>query len=209
MARKRRSRLEAKMDFKTDSDVTMLLRAWTSGDEGALQKLAPLVYADLRERAHRYMANERHDHPLESCALVHEAFLRMAEWKRIQWQNREQFLAVSSGLMRKVLVDFARAHASQKRGGLAGTLLPNLLIGDVLIAEQRAEKFLALDDALNRLSRIEPRKARVVELRFFGGLSSEEIAAILDINPFTVLRDWKFAKSWLRREMEQAGPYAS
>jgi RNA polymerase sigma-70 factor, ECF subfamily len=187
------------MKFDSASDVTVLLRAWTDGDDAALDQLAPLVYAELRERAHRYMANERTDHPLESCALVHEAFLRMAEWKRIQWQNREQFLAVSSGLMRRVLVDFARAQASQKRGGASDTLLAS----DVMMAsEQRAEKFIALDEALDELARIEPRKALVVELRFFGGLSAEEIASVLDINPFTVLRDWKFAKSWLRREIE-------
>ena len=187
------------MALAFDSDVTVLLRAWRDGDDRALQQLAPLVYGELRERARRYMAKERADHTLESCALVHEAFLRMAEWKRIQWRNREQFFAVSSGLMRRVLVDFARAQTSQKRGGTAKS---HACDETTLASQQRAEAFIILDEALNCLSKFQPRKARVVELRFFGGLSVDEVAAVLGVNPFTVLRDWKFAKAWLRREME-------
>jgi len=187
------------MTIEARSDVTVLLRAWRDGDEAAFAKLAPLVYTELRERAHRYMVNERSDHPLESCALVHEIFLRLTEWKRIQWQNREQFFAISSSLMRRVLVDVARAQGSMKRGGAAECAFAAATIS---VSQQRGEEFLVLDEALNRLSRVQPRKARVVELRFFGGLSVEEIARVLSINAFTVLRDWKFAKAWLRREME-------
>jgi RNA polymerase sigma factor (TIGR02999 family) len=186
------------MKSESQSSVTVLLRAWRDGDEAALKELAPLVYAELREQAHRYMSKETSGHTLESCALVHEVFLRMVQWKRIRWQNREQFFAISAGLMRRVLVDFARAHAYQKRGG---GVRPVVFNAALLVSEQKAEKFLALDEALDRLARLQPRKARVVELRFFGGLSVEEIATTLAINPSTVLRDWKFAKSWLRREM--------
>jgi RNA polymerase sigma factor (TIGR02999 family) len=182
----------------THSSVTVLLRAWKDGDEAAFETLAPLVYAELRQQAHRYMRHERSDHTLESCALVHEVFLRMVEWKRIQWRDREQFFAISAGLMRRVLIDCARRHTYQKHGG---NVRPVALDEATVASELRAEKFLALDEALNLLGKIEPRKARVVELRFFGGLSMDEIAQTLDIDPSTALRDWRFAKSWLRREI--------
>jgi RNA polymerase sigma factor (TIGR02999 family) len=183
---------------ESQRSVTMLLRAWRDGDEAALETLAPLVYAELRRQARRYMSLESPDHTLESCALVHEVFLRMMEWKRIQWRDRQQFYATTATLMRRVLIDFARRQTYQKRGG---SMRPVVLDEAALAAEQRADKFIALDDALDLLAAIEPRKARVVELRFFGGLSMEEVAEALNIDPSTVLRDWKFAKSWLRREM--------
>ena len=183
---------------ESQRSVTVLLRAWRDGDDAAFEMLAPLVYAELRQQARRYMSQESPDHTLESCALVHEAFLRMMDWKRIQWRDREQFFAVFAALMRRVLIDSARRQTYQKRGG---KMRPVMLDEAVLACEQKAEKFIALDEALNLLTKIEPRKARVVELRFFGGLSMEEIAQALKIDPSTVLRDWKFAKSWLRREM--------
>jgi RNA polymerase sigma-70 factor, ECF subfamily len=177
-------------------NVTALLQAWTDGDDRALERLAPFVQSELRRIAGRYMAGERVGHTLQASALVNEAFLKLVDIRRIQWQNRAHFYAMSARLMRHVLVDCARSKKKQKRGGIRVTLDENLNV----IAD-RTRDLVALDDALNALTAASPRVSQVVELRFFGGLTEEEIAAALHISTDTVLRDWKFAKVWLHREL--------
>jgi RNA polymerase sigma factor (TIGR02999 family) len=183
-------------------NVTALLQDWTDGDNGALEKLTPFIHAELRRIAGRYMAGERVGHTLQASALVNEAFLKLVDNRRIQWQNRAHFYAMSARLMRQILVDFARSKKKQKRGGggMRVTLDENLNV----IAD-RTRDLVALDDALNALAGTSPRVSQVVELRFFGGLTEEEIAAALQISTDTVLRDWKFAKVWLHRELTR-GP---
>jgi RNA polymerase sigma-70 factor, ECF subfamily len=179
-------------------DVTQLLVAWTRGDEGALGKLVPIVYRELRRLAHRYMSGERAGHTLQTTALVHEAYERLVDTPHVRWQDRTHFFAVCAQLMRRILVDHARARRYQKRGG--GARLVSL--EEALVApRERARDLVALDDALTALSAIDPRKGQVVELRFFGGLTAEETAEALKISPDTVLRDWKLAKVWLLREL--------
>ena len=179
-------------------DLTRLLLAWRDGEPGALDRLAPLVYDELRRQARRQLHGERAGHTLQPTALVHEAFLRLVEQRRAQWQNREQFFAVASRAMRRVLVDHARARMAAKRGD-----------GQTLVAldEARAPSaspgvdVLALDRALDRLAGLDPRQARVVELRYFGGLTAPETAAALDVSLATVNRDWAMARAWLFREL--------
>ena len=179
-------------------DVTELLLAWSNGDEKALKKLTSIVYNELHRLARRYMAVERPDHTLQATALVNEAYMRLVNWKPMRWQNRAHFFAVSAQLMRRILVDFARTHQRQKRG--AGQR--RLSLEDVaVVSPGRGEDLVAFDDALKRLAEFDGRKAQVVELRFFGGLSVEETAEVLKVSPFTVLRDWKLAKLWLLREL--------
>ena len=179
-------------------EVTLLLQAWSEGDPTAPEKLAPLIYAELKRLARRYMRRENPGHTLETGALLNEAYLRLADWKNARWENRSHFYAVAAELMRRVLVDHARTRASQKRG--AG-VRPIALEEGMVIAPERSPDVVALDEAMKRLAEFDQRKSKVVELRFFGGLSVEETAAVLDVSPFTVLRDWNFAKAWLQREI--------
>jgi len=179
-------------------EVTQLLLAWSDGDRSALEKLIPLVYDELRRLARRYMNRERTGHTLQTTALVNEAYLRMVDLKAVQWQNRAHFFAVCAQLMRHILVDFARSRGYKKRGGGAR----KIPIEDALeVSADHSEDLVALDDALNSLSELDERKSKVVELRFFGGLSVDETAHVLKVSPDTVMRDWKMAKVWLLREI--------
>jgi|SRR6266852_4512715 len=186
------------MASPSPGQITELLLCWSQGDDRALDKLTPLVYQDLRRLASYFLRGERPGHTLQSTALVHEAYLKLAKQKKLQWQNRNHFYAVAARVMRQILVDYARRHRRLKRGGGA-SLLP-LNEGLVFAPEQSAE-LLALDQALECLAEIDPRKTRVVELRFFGGLDNQQTAEILNISANTVMRDWNMAKTWLRREM--------
>jgi RNA polymerase sigma-70 factor, ECF subfamily len=179
------------------NEVTQLLRAWSDGQEEALEKLIPLVYDELHRLARHYMSRERSGHILQTSALVNEAYLRLVDARSVNWQNRAHFYAISAGLMRRILVDFARAHQSHKRGEGAR---PVSLDEGLTVSEERLD-LAALDDALKALAAFDPRKCRVVELRFFGGLSIEEVAEVLKVSPETIKRDWKLAKVWLLREM--------
>jgi RNA polymerase sigma factor (TIGR02999 family) len=190
--------------MNTDSpDVTELLQAWSDGDEAALEQLAPLVYAELHRLARMYMAGERQNHTLETGALLNEAYMRLVDWKNVRWQNRAHFFAVSAQMMRRILVDHARSRRNLKHGGGAHSLP---LDEAPLFSKERSEDFVALDEALQRLTEIDPRKGRVVELRFFGGLTVEETAEVLKVSPFTVIRDWNLAKVWLHRELNGGRP---
>jgi RNA polymerase sigma factor (TIGR02999 family) len=180
-----------------DSDVTGLLVAWTDGNEGALADLMEAVYAELRRLARGYLRRERPDHSLPPTALVHEAYLRLVDQRRVRWQNRAHFFAIAAHVMRRILVDHARAHAAIKRG--AGLQVP------LDEAEHQATppeiNLLALDGALDKLASLNHRQSRLVELRFFGGLTVEETAEVLGIAPVTVKRDWMLARTWLYREL--------
>lgn len=179
-------------------EVTSLLRAWSDGNKEALDRLTPLVYRELHLIAEHLMAQERPGHTLQTTALVNEAYLRLVDIRQINWQDRAHFLAICARAMRRILVDYARSRGSAKRG--AGQI--SLEIEEGLVAEMSPDaNFLEVDDALNRLAAIDPRKSQVVELRFFGGLSVEETAEALKISPETVMRDWKLAKAWLYREL--------
>jgi RNA polymerase sigma-70 factor (ECF subfamily) len=178
--------------------VSQLLVAWGQGDSGALDKLVPLVYQELRYLARRQMRRERHDHTLQTGDLVNEAFLRLVKQREGQWQHRSQFFAVAASLMRRILVDHARKRGYQKRGGGAFRVTFDEV---ALVAPVRAEEIVALDEALAQLDRHDKRKSQVVELRYFGGLSVEEIAEVLRISPITVKRDWAMAKAWLYHRM--------
>jgi len=186
--------------------VTQLLLAWGGGDPDALEKLTPLVYAELHRLAARSMAAERPDHTLQPTALVHEAYLRLMNSKDVAWKNRAHFFALSARLMRRILVDFARARRYEKRGGGE---VPVSLEEMTVMSPQRAPYLVALDDALTRLAEVDSRKSGVVELRFFGGLSVEETAAVLKVSRDTVLRDWQMARLWLLREIGSSGPHAT
>jgi RNA polymerase sigma-70 factor (ECF subfamily) len=178
--------------------VTTLLRNWTEGDDSAMEELAPLVYDELRRLARRQMSREREDHVLQATALVNEAFLRLVDIHKIQWRSRTHFFAIAARFMRRVLVEHARSRAFRKRGG--GAL--HVTFDENLTAPQYSSNDLvALDDALKALAAVHERKAQVVELRHFGGLSVEETAGVLDVSPETVMRDWKYARSWLLREL--------
>ena len=182
------------------AEVTVLLKAWSSGDQAALDRLASVVYKELRRIARRYMKNERPGNTLQTTGLVHEVYLRLVDVKHVDWQHRAQFFAISAQMMRRVLVDAARARGSNKRGG--GAVKVNIDETAVLAPEPDAS-ILALDDALEAFTRVAPRQAKVVELRYFGGLSEEEIVQVLGISPRTVRRDWDFAKAWLMRELNR------
>lgn len=180
-------------------EITGLLKAWSGGDEAALARLAERVYPELRLMARRYMKNERQANTLQATALVHEVFLRLVDVTKVEWHQRAQFFAMAAQMMRRILVDAARARGSQKRGG--GALQMNL---DETAHLSRApdRSILALDEALTAFSEVAPRQAKVVELRYFGGLTEEEIVAALKISPRTVRRDWEIAKAWLLRELD-------
>jgi len=182
-------------------EITRLLRAWGSGDKAALEKLTPQVYDELRRMAHRYMRNERTDQTIQATALVNEVYLRLVDVTGAGWQDRVHFFAVSANIMRRILVDQARARFSAKRGGADYKV--NLDDAPEVAAPGRDREIVALDDALKLLAEMDPRKARVIELRFFGGLSVEETAEVLEISAQSVMRDWKLAKAWLQREMKK------
>ncbi len=182
--------------------VTQLLQAWCGGDEKALEGLVPLVYGELHRIAHRYMLRERVGHTLQTTALVNEAYLKLIDATKVQWQNRAHFFAISAGLMRRILVDFARTRGSRKRGGD----VRKLEFDESRVASpERSADLIALDSALTSLAAIDPRQAKLVELRFFGGLEVKETAEVLGISPRTVKREWAVAKLWLLREMKQGG----
>jgi RNA polymerase sigma factor (TIGR02999 family) len=181
-------------------DVSKLLRAWSDGDQNALERLTPIVYDELHRLARRYMRRERPGQTLQTTALVHEAYMRLVDYKRMQWQDRAHFFAVSAQLMRRILVERARRR-NLKRGGGA----PHVSLDETAVVGNRAEdpggNLVALDDALNTLARLDPRKVQVVEMRFFGGLTLEETAEVLKVSPVTVRRDLRTAKAWLFREL--------
>jgi RNA polymerase sigma-70 factor, ECF subfamily len=183
-------------------EVSSLLRAWGDGDSGALEKLTPIVYEELRRLARRHMQGERPGHSLQTTALVNEAYTRLVDYKRMQWQNRAHFFAVSSQLMRRILVDHARRHNLKRGGGMQHVSLEQVA---VVVAHEDTD-LVALDDAMNALARIDSRKAQVVEMRFFGGLSIEEIAEVLKVSAVTVKRDWRTARTWLYRELSTHAP---
>ena len=187
------------MAAASPQDITELLLAWSEGNQDALQSLTPLVYGELRRLAHHYMSNERTGHTLQSTALVNEAYLRLVQTNRVQWQNRAHFYAVSAQLMRRILVDFARSRQYAKRGGKS----PLLPLDEIPVAVEECADLVALDDALSTLAAMDARKSQVVELRFFGGLSVEETAEVLKVSVETVMRDWRLAKVWLRRELRR------
>ena len=190
------------MTTPSPGPVTELLRAWSDGDEGALEQLVPLVEAELRRLARGYMGRERRGHTLQVTALVNEAFLRLTEARRLRWQDRAHFLGISARLMRRVLVDYARSRGYQKRGGGAQqvTLDEALVVSPEAAVDQ--VDLVALDRALEALAAVDARKSRVIELRFFGGLSVEETADVLHVSTDTVKRDWRLAKLWLLRELD-------
>jgi RNA polymerase sigma-70 factor, ECF subfamily len=188
----------ARMEL-TDHDVTKLLHAWRAGDDDALRNLVPRVQKELHRLAQRYMAGERPDHPLQTTALINEAFIRLIGGTSVEWQNRAHFFAVSAQLMRRILVDAARAHRGPKRGGGA---METTLEEACVFRPEKSRDLLRLDEALGALGEIDARKSRVVELRFFAGLSVEETAAVLDISERTVVREWNLARAWLYREIQ-------
>ena len=179
-------------------ELTAALQAWTAGDLSALEKLAPLVDAELRRLAHHYLARERSEHTLQTTALINEAWLRLIDWKQVSWQDRAHFFGVSAKLMRYILVDFARTRKQQKRGGAARHVS---LDEGAVICSDRSDDLVALDDALQTLSRYDPRKCQIVELRFFGGLTVNETAEALRLSPITIIREWNKAKAWLYQEL--------
>ncbi len=181
-----------------ESTVTGLLRAWTGGDAAALDKLTPILHGELKRIARRYMARERQDHTLQPTALVNEAFLRLIDSQGIQWQDRAHFFALSAQMMRRILVNHAVARDAGKRGAGARQVS---LDDAMAVSPERDSELVELDEALLALAEVDPRKAQVVELRFFGGLSVDETASVLKVSPQTVLRDWSLSKSWLARRM--------
>jgi len=186
------------MSVEPQHEVTQILQDWGRGDDEAPARLMPLVYEELRRLAAAFLSRERADHTLQPTALVHEAYLRLVDQTRANWQNRAQFYGVASSMMRRVLIDHARAHATAKRGSAA----LHLSADEVQIPlEERAASLVALDAALHKLAQMSERQSKVVEMRFFGGLSDEEIAEVLGVSVRTVLRDWKTARLWLYREL--------
>jgi RNA polymerase sigma factor (TIGR02999 family) len=187
-------------------DVTRLLEALSAGDAAALADLLPLVHAELRRRAAGYLRRERPNHTLQPTGLVNEAFLKLVEQRNVRWQNRVHFFAVASQAMRRILVDHARTHQRVKRGGGAAQVT---LDEGMMVAEDRTVDLLALDEALERLSDLDARQARIVELRFFGGLEVKDVAEVMNISPATIKREWSMAKAWLHAELTSGPPEAS
>lgn len=180
------------------SDVTLLLRQMTDGSRSAPDRLLELVYDDLRRLAAAYMQNERPDHTLQATALVHEAYVRLVDWKNVTWENRAQFFAVAAQVMRKVLIDHARARNTKKRAS------QRIVLDEAIsIPDDKQIDLIALEDALITLEKIDPRQAKIVELRFFGGLSIEETAYVMELGESTVRREWTFAKAWFQRELRR------
>ena len=194
------------MSPNSDAGPTELLRAWSQGDGSAFERLVPLVYEELHRLARRYMRRERPDHTLQATSLVNEAYLRLIDIHRVEWRDRAHFLAVAAQMMRRILVEFARNRQRQKRGG--GAL--HVSLDDVPeLPDFKEHDFVALNDALSTLATFDARMGQVVELRFFGGLTVEETADVLNVSAETVLRDWKTAKAWLLRELRRRHPSAS
>jgi len=188
------------MPVGSDKEITQLLVAWSEGDQSALEQLVSVIHSELHRLAHHYMRHERPGHVLQTSALVNEAYIRLIDWKNVRWQNRAHFFGVAAQLMRRILVDFARQKNYLKRGGDA---LQVSLNEAAALAIERSEDLIALDDALTALGQLDERKAQVVEMRFFGGLSVEEVAQVLDVSKETVMRDWRLAKVWLLRELDE------
>ncbi len=188
------------MPLPSTAHITQLLVAWSDGDQAALEELTPLIYEELHRLASQYMSRERAGHTLQTSALVNEAFIRLIDWKNVRWQNRAHFFAVSAQLMRRILVDFARARNYAKRGGAAHKVS---LDETALVSQSRREDLVALDDALKALAELDERQSRVVDLRFFGGLSLEEIAEVLKVSVGTVRRDWSMARAWLHSQLNK------
>ncbi len=191
---------KAQSDEPAGQDVSTLLRAWSGGDQSALEKLTPLVYDQLHLLARRYMKGERPGHSLQTTALVNEAYTRLVDYKRMQWQNRAHFFAVSAQLMRRILVDHARRRNPKRGAGVQHVSLDQAAV----VGGDEDTDLVALDDAMNALARLDPRKVQVVEMRFFGGLSVEETAEVLKVSTVTVKRDWRAARTWLYRELTGA-----
>ena len=187
-------------------DLTELLIEWGQGDKAALDRLTPLVYDEIRRIAHRYVQRERVGQTLQTTALVNEAYLRLAGSANIAWQNRAHFYAVTAQVMRRILIDHARRRQYVKHGGETQRVAFEVAISEVgLMSQPRAAELLALDEALDELARLDPRKSRVIELRYFGGLSLEETAKVLEVSLMTIRRDWRAAKAWLFRRMRDEG----
>jgi RNA polymerase sigma factor (TIGR02999 family) len=186
------------MALPRSAEITGLLKAWTSGDQAALDRLATQVYDELHRMARHYMRNERAGNTLQTTALVNEVYLRLVDVKNVDWQQRAQFFAMSAQMMRRILVDAVRARGSRKRGGGAARVNVD---ETAVLSPECDSSVVALDEALEAFSKMAPRQAKVVELRYFGGLTEEEIVEVLNISPRTVRRDWEFAKSWLIREL--------
>jgi len=184
----------------SSQELTHLLLAWRQGENEALNRLIPVIYEELRRIAHSYIRGERKDHTLQTTALVNEAYLRLLDCSRVNWQNRAHFLAVSAQLMRRILIDYARSRGYQKRVGAMERIT---LQESQIVSEGRDPDLLELDDALRALAAVDARKCQVVELRFFGGLTAEETAEVLGVSPDTVQRDWRLARPWLAREMKK------
>jgi len=185
---------------RDDHEVTELLLSWRGGDNAALEKLVPLIYHELHLTAHRYMARERTGHTLQTTALINEVYMHLVDFQSMNWESRNHFFGICANLMRRVLTDFARSRRSIKRGA-GEALLP--FDEEIFGKRERADGIVALDDALNALAKVDERKSRVVELRFFGGLSTDETAQVLDVSVETVHRDWRLAKAWLFRELNR------
>jgi RNA polymerase sigma factor (TIGR02999 family) len=189
------------MSVERQHEVTRILHDWSGGDRAAPERLMPFVYDELRRLARAFLSRERGGHTLQPTALVHEAYVRLVDQTRVDWQNRAHFYGIASRMMRRVLIDHARAHITDKRGGAA----IHLSLDDVQVpVEQRAASFVALDEALSKLAQLDERKSSVVEMRFFGGMTDEEIAEALGVTTRTVLRDWKKARLWLYRELSES-----
>jgi RNA polymerase sigma factor (TIGR02999 family) len=187
------------MQTPPPQQISQLLVDWSNGDQSARDELIPLVYQELRRLAHHYMSNEREGHTLQTTALVHEAYIRLVDYERIQWQTRAHFFAIAAQVMRRILVEHARARQRDKRGGGA---IRVTLEGVATVSSRPSLDWIALDEAMTRLAAFDPRKSRVFEMRYFGGLSNEEVARVLEIHPNTVTRDWKAAEAYLRRELD-------
>ncbi|MGH9970664.1 MAG: sigma-70 family RNA polymerase sigma factor [Pyrinomonadaceae bacterium] len=179
-------------------EISQLLAEWSDGNQAVVDRLYPLVYDELRRMAHRYMNRERKGHTLQTTALINEAYLRLVEQRNVNWKNRAHFFGISAQIMRRILIDHARRYEYSKRGGGVQRVS---LDEAAVVAKERGRELLALDQALNRLAEMDPRRGQVVELRFFGGLDNEEIAALLKISANTVMRDWNLARAWLYREL--------
>jgi len=188
------------MTTPANEGVTQLLMAWSEGDQTALERLIPLVYEELRQRAHEHMRRERPGHSLQTTGLVNEVYLRLVDLNQMRWQNRAHFFAIAAQLMRRILVDYARARRYAKRGGGARQVS---LDEAAVVSKERSAEFIALDDALKSLAAIDPRKSQIVELRYFGGLSVKETAEVLKISPRQVAREWNLARAWLYRELSE------
>ena len=188
---------EAQLRDAAPGDISQLLGAWRDGDRSALDRLTPIVYNELRRLARRYMKGERPGHSLQTAALVNEAYMRLVDYKRMQWQNRAHFFSVSAQLMRRILVEHARRRNLKRGGAIQHVSLEEAAV----VGGGRPTDLVALDDAMNTLAKLDPRKAQVAEMRFFGGLSVEETAEVLNVSSVTVMRDWSTAKAWLYREL--------